>query len=242
MNYAVDIIVVILILLGTYLGWRKGLIKSLVSVIGLVAIFIISFAIKDKIANILIDNLPFFSLPGLEGLTSINVLLYNVIAFLVIFILLYCLLNIIIAITGFVDTLLKFTVIWIIPSKIGGAIVGFIESWVFVYLALFVISLFSVTAGFVWDGKVSSFILNHTPVINRLTGGAKTAINEITDAIEEFRNDSEKTTEDLNLRILQIEIVNGVISKEKAQELIDTGKVELDNIYFGEGNKLWLDI
>ena len=241
-NTAVDILIILFLALGAYAGWRKGLIKSLVSIIGLIAIIIISYALKTNLANFLIDKFPFFNFPGMAGLTSINVLIYNIISFVVIFVLLYCILNIVLAITGFVDTLLKFTVIWIIPSKIGGAIVNFVEAWLFVYLVLFVLGSFGISSGFIVDSKVSNFILDHTPVVGTMLKDARTTIKEVAEEFVTYSKDEEKTTDDLNLRILQIEILNGLITKEKAQELIDTGKVDLDNVYFGKGDSLWSNI
>ena len=144
MSTVIDVLLVVFIALGTYAGFRKGLIKSLVSFIGLIAIIIISYSFRYTLAEFLIDKLPFFNFAGFEGLTSLNILIYNVIAFIVIFVLLYCALNIVLAVTGFIDTLLKFTVIWVIPSKIGGAIIGFLESWAFVFLLLFVLASFNV--------------------------------------------------------------------------------------------------
>ena len=154
----------------------------------------------------------------------------------------YCILNIIMAITGFIDTLLKFTVIWIIPSKIGGAILGLLESWVYLFLVVFILAQFSVTNAYVQDSKVGNFILNHTPIVGTYLSGASNASQEIYDKIIEFREDESKTTEDLNLYILQVGINYGLISKEKATELIETGKIGLDGVMFGKGNSLWSNI
>lgn len=243
MSTVVDIILIAFIILGTYAGTRKGLIKSLVSFVGLVAIVIISYALRVHLAGVLIDTMPFFNFSGaLEGLTSINILIYNVISFVVIFVILYCILNIVIALTGFIDTLLKFTVIWIIPSKIGGAIVGFLESWIFLFLVVFVMAQFSFTNSLIKDSSLSNIILNNTPVIGNYLGGASKASQEIYAGIEEYANDETKTTDDLNLYILQIEINYGLITKEKATELMEIGKIGLDNVMFGKGNNLWLDI
>jgi len=243
MSTIVDIILVAFIALGTFLGLRKGLIKTLVGFIGLVAIVIISYTLKTYLANFLIDFMPFFSFSGsLAGLTSLNILIYNVVAFVVIFVIMYCILNIVIALTGFIDTLLKFTVIWIIPSKIGGAILGLLEAWVFIFLAVFVLAQFSVTNAFISDSKVSDIILNHTPVIGNYLGGASKAAQEIYAGIEEYSKDDTKTTTDLNLYILQIEINYGLVSKDKATELMEIGKIGLDNVMFGKGESGWLNI
>ena len=81
MKTVVDILIIVFLLLGTYAGWRKGLIKSLVNFVGLIAVVILSFYLKTFIANFLIDKMPFFNFAGLNGLSSINILIYNVIAF-----------------------------------------------------------------------------------------------------------------------------------------------------------------
>lgn len=239
MSTIVDIILVAFIVLGTYAGTRKGLIKTAVGFVGLVAIIILSYSLKNPLANFLIDTLPFFEFSGsLEGLTSLNILIYNVISFVVIFILLYCVLNIVMALTGFIDTLLKFTVIWIIPSKIGGALLGFLEAWLFVFLAVFVLSQFSFSNGLINDSKVSDVILNHTPVIGNFLGNASKAAQDIYEEIETHEGD----TKSLNLTILQIQINYGLISKEKATELMETGKIGIDNVMFGKDSSLWLNI
>ena len=242
MKMIVDILIVVFLLLGTYAGWRKGLIKSLVNFIGLVAVVILSFYLKTFVANFLIDKMPFFNFAGLNGLSSVNILIYNVISFVFVFVILYCVLNLIISITGFIDLLLKFTVIWIIPSKILGAIVGLLETWVYLYLVLFVLSAFNVTSSFVLDSKVATFMLDKTPIVNNVFGGAYDTIKNVYDDIEAYEKDENKTTEDLNLRILQIEINNGLITKEKAQELIDSDKIDLGNVMFGKEDDLWLNI
>jgi len=231
MSLVLDIILVLFVALGTYMGFRKGLIKSLVGFVGLVAIIIISYTLRAKLAGFLIDKMPFFNFGGsLEGLTALNILVYNVIAFIVIFVLLYCLLNIVMTITGLIDTILKFTVIWIIPSKIGGAIVGFLESWVFLYLAVFVLAQFGFSAGLVQDSKVSQIILDHTPIVGNYLGGAKKAAESIYTGIEKYTKDESKSKDDLNLYILQICINYNLVSADKATELMAIGKIQLDNV------------
>ena len=84
LSTVVDILIIIFLLLGTYAGWRKGLIKSLVNFVGLITVVILSFYFKTYLANFLIDTLPFFNFAGLNGLSSINILIYNIISFVLI--------------------------------------------------------------------------------------------------------------------------------------------------------------
>ncbi len=242
MSLAIDFLIVVFLLLGVYAGQKKGLIKSLVSLVGLVAVIIISYSLRYYLAEFLIDNMPFFNFVGFEGLTALNILVYNVLAFIVIFILLYCVLNIIISVTGFIDTLLKFTVIWIIPSKIGGAIIGFVEAWVFLFLVVFALGSFNISANWILDSKISDFMINHTPVVGNYLYGVATGAKEIYTSIKELQEDESNSTQDINLHILQLEISYGLITKDKAQELIDTGKLDLNNVMFGKGFEQWLNI
>lgn len=231
MKVLIDIFLIGFIALGILIGLKNGLIKSLVGLVGLIAIVIISYTLKTPVVNFLIDKLPFFGLGGsLSGLTSISILFYNVIAFGIVFAILYGIFNIILSITKFIDTLLKFTIIWIIPSKIGGAIIGFLESWVFLYLVLFVLAQFSVTNTWIKDSKVSDLILNNTPIVGTYLNGAKLASQEIYKMIDDYKKDPNKSVDDLNLHILQVEINYKLISKEKAVELMDTGKIQLENV------------
>ena len=234
MKVAIDIIIVILIILGTYLGARKGLLKSLVGLVGLIAIIIISYSLRIPLANFLIDKLPFFEFSGaLSGLTALNILFYNIIAFIIIFVLLYCILNVILSLTGFIDTLLKFTVIWVIPSKIGGALIGFLEAWLFIFLALFILVQFNFSTSYVTDSKISNFILDHTPVIGNYLGGAKEAAKSIYDSVQKYTNGEIESTKDLNVAIINSEIISGLLTKDKANELVATGKIELEGVLFG---------
>ena len=66
LSTVVDILIIVFLLLGTYAGWRKGLIKSLVNFIGLIAVVILSFYLKTFIANFLIDTMPFLNFAGLN--------------------------------------------------------------------------------------------------------------------------------------------------------------------------------
>ena len=243
MKILVDILIIIFIVLGTVIGVKKGLLKSLVGLIGLTAIVIISYTLRAPLANFLIDKMPFFNFSGVfAGLTSLNILIYNIVAFVVLFVVLYCILNIIISLTGFIDTLLKFTVIWVIPSKIGGALLGFLEAWIFVFLVLFVLVQFNITNNFVTGSKTANFVLEHTPVIGKYLSGAKNAAGNIYELVEKYSEEGIESVDNLNRDILGIEVANGLISKDKANELIQTGKIQLEGVMFGKGTQKWSNI
>lgn len=224
MNIMFDFIIVLILILGTLIGIKKGLIRSLVSFIGLIAVVIISYALRRPVAEYMIDNLPLFKF---DGLSSLSVLLYNIIAFMVIFIILYSILCIILKVTKFIDTLLKITVVWIIPSKIGGAIIGFFKTWMYVYLILFVMVQFSSTSALVISSGVAKFILNHTPIIGGYMNNARGAAEDIYGELAKYSDTKIKDLNELNAYILEVEVSYDMISEEKAKELIENGKVDI---------------
>lgn len=233
MSLVVDILIIAFIVLGALAGMKKGLFKSAIGFIGEIAIVIIAYSFRTPIVNFLINKMPFFNFSGsLQGLTALNIVIYNALAFIVLFIILYCILNIVLSVTGFIGTLLKFTVIWVLPSKIGGAVIGALEAWVFIFLALFVCSNFQVTNKYINDSKVGLFMLNHTPIIGTYLNGAKNASIEIYDGIRKLTSNEDYKVEEVNLYILQIELKYHLIDGKTANDLIETDKLKVGDVQF----------
>ena len=83
----VDAIIVLAILLGAVVGFKEGGIKKTVHLVGLVLVFIISFILKDVLASWMYTKLPFFTFGKiLNELPIINILLYEILSFIIIFI------------------------------------------------------------------------------------------------------------------------------------------------------------
>ena len=83
----VDVIIIALLILGGVAGFKAGVIKKLTDFIGMFVVIILAFYLKNYISVIMYENLPFFNFFGLiNGIDALNILLYEVIAFLVIFI------------------------------------------------------------------------------------------------------------------------------------------------------------
>ena len=81
----IDAIIILFILLGGVIGFKEGVIKKLTSVVGLVLVVVIAFTLKNKLSVYFYENLPFFDLWGVfKGIQILNVIFYEVVAFLVI--------------------------------------------------------------------------------------------------------------------------------------------------------------
>ena len=74
-----DIIIVLLIILSGVSGFKQGILKSFVKLVGTLLVYFIAFQLKDKVGIILCKIFPFFSLdcskatPHMDASTSAEV-------------------------------------------------------------------------------------------------------------------------------------------------------------------------
>ena len=224
----IDIICVIVIALFTSLGWKKGIIRTAVSLLGTVIVYIIAWSLKDALANFLISKFNFFNYAGIfNGITSINILIYKAVSFIIIFVLLYCLLNVLINAAKLVEKLLKVTVIFELPSKILGALLGFIEGVATVFLVAFCLYHFPLSSKMIHNSKVAIIILERTPVLGNMAVSTTLSLEDIDNILIAAENSENK--EEANFKVLHTLIYYKIITPEDAQYLIDSKKLKFTN-------------
>lgn len=228
LNY-IDIIIGLIIVFSAIAGFKKGFFSELVSLIGFVAIVVIAFIFKEQLANVFFTYLPFFKFGGpFQDVTVLNILMYEILAFIVIFVILGTILKIILMATNIFETILKFTVIFGLPSKIAGAIVGAAEG----YLIAFIILMFVNQPTFLLkDVDESSFgnkILIETPYISEKTKG----IVDSTTELYALKTKFEKSTnaDDFNREALDVLLKNKIVKVESIDILINNKKINIPNI------------
>ena len=134
----VDAFLVIFIIMGGVVGFKNGAIKEGMNFVGIILVALIAFIFKDKLMVVLYENLPFFDFFGLiKGISAVNILFYQLISFIIIFMALYFVLRVLIVITGFIEWLLKLTIFLRVPSKILGIVVGALEFYVYSFIILY---------------------------------------------------------------------------------------------------------
>ena len=142
----VDVIIILIIALGALVGFKEGAIKRSTSIVGLVLVVILSFTLKNYLSVYFYENLPFFDLWGVfKGIQVLNIVFYEMVAFLIIASVLTIVYRVILGITGIIEKILKATIILSIPSKILGFFVGLFEYYIWVYLFLFILTRFQKT-------------------------------------------------------------------------------------------------
>lgn len=221
----VDIIIIIFLAFGALLGIKRGFTRQLVSLVGVFAIIILSYILKNPISIILYKNLPFFNFGGIfKDITVLNILLYEAIAFFIVFFVLFVAFRILLSITKIFEKILSATIILGIPSKILGAILGVIESLVYVFIALYILSLPMFNSDFIKDSKLSNLILTKTPILHIVCDKSIKVFDEIVTLKDEYKNTD--NMKEFNQKTLNIMIDNKVITKENANELIKSGKIK----------------
>ena len=159
--------------------------------------------------------------------TSLNILLYEVLAFIICLAILSLALTIITKLTGIIETALKLTVVLALPSKLLGMVVGFIESVVILYVVLFIAASPAFNIPFVNESKYANIILTKTPIVSSVTNDAVNSFNEIA---EFTKNEIDmKDVALTNRNIVEIMLKNDLVTTESIELLIEKGKIEIVN-------------
>lgn len=217
---AIIIIVIIVCMIG---GMSRGLIKQVVYLGGFIVCLVLSFILRAPLATLMYKYLPFFEFSGeFSGVSVLNILIYEIIAFLIVFGVLYIAVRILLGLSGLIEKLLKATVILGFFSKIGGAIVGFIEGYVIVFIVLFILTQpFLKIYGFE-ESKIATFILDKTPIMSPVIEDTRTAINEVYELSTKYKSNKSK----FNSEAIKLFIKYDIITEENVEILKEKGKLK----------------
>lgn len=226
MNVA-DIVILIALALGAVAGFKAGVIKKTADFLGTFIIVILAFYLKNDLSVIMYENLPFFNFGGfIKGVEAINVLLYEILAFIIVFVALLFILKVILMLTGLIEKILKATVILSIPSKLLGIVVGAIEMYVYVFIILVVLTLPIFNIPYVRESKLANFMLNNTPILSGISEEMIDIYGNVYNIVTEKDN---KTNEELNEEVLIFLIDKQVLSKESAKKLVEQNKIHIND-------------
>lgn len=222
-----DIIIIMFILFGGIVGFKRGIIKQSVITLGMILVLVLSFILKNPVSSLMYKYLPFFTFGGLlENVTVLNILVYEVIAFFLVFSLLSTILLILIKISSIFEKILKATIVLAIPSKLLGAVFGLIEYYLITFVILFVlmqptfklneIELFK-------ESKLKNVILEKTPFMSGLAEESLTTFIEVGDLTKNKQNLSD---EEFNCEAIKIMIKNNIIKEDSIDYLYEKNKIK----------------
>jgi uncharacterized membrane protein required for colicin V production len=220
----VDVVILLMLGMGAVVGFKRGLLRQTVQSLGGILVVVCAFLFRGPLAVFLFKIFPAFNFDGMfAGITSLNILVYEVIAFIILLIIFGIIFRILLVVAKFIENILEATIILAIPSKILGAVMGLIEYYLLVFIALFILTLPVFNIDIINNSKFKDKILEGTPIVSNMA--AKTV--ESFDDIYALRDDLVMEADRLKLdqKVLQILIDNKVISTERAIELYEDGKI-----------------
>lgn len=224
----IDGLIIILILFGGLIGFKRGVFRQLVSAIGFIASVVLAFLLKNPLSSFLYGHLPFFKFGGLfKGVSVLNIIVYEVIAFLIMLALFTLVFQVLKIITNIIETILKMTIILSIPSKILGALVGAIQYFVIVFIVLYVLSLPVVSLNLLKGSKFKDDILTKTPILSSFVKKSINIFDEFNTLKEKYKDTT--SSDEFNEEALDLLLKYKVISVDSAQKLIDSNKIEVND-------------
>ena len=226
----IDLLIMIFILIGAVVGFKRGFTSSLFNFVGVILVIIIAYFLKNPISEFLMNFCPFFSFGGIiKGVTVLNIAVYEIIAFILVFSLLMIGLKALLMATGIFETILKFTIVLGLPSKILGAIVGLIHNYIIVFFVLYILSMPNfLDVGFIKDSTYREPILKNTPILSNVAESTLAVLDE-------FKGLSDKYTEtensnEFNLETLDLFLKYKVVTVDTVEKLDDSGKIKIEGI------------
>ena len=225
----VDVLIFVFLVFGALVGFKRGFTKQLISSVGLILVVILAFIFKNPVSVFMYENLPFFKFGVIfKGVTVLNILVYEVIAFFLVLDILLALLKVLIFISGIFEKLLNMTIILGIPSKILGAILGVLENFIIVFIVLYVLSLPIFSISGLSKSKLKDKILKNTPFLSEQIDKSVTVVDEFINMKEKYETATDPNG--FNLEALDLLLKHNVITVESVEKLLEKDKLEIKNI------------
>ena len=223
----VNIVIILFLTGGIIEGYKKGFLESTIKFIGTIVALVGAYILKNPVSVFLYTHMPFFKFGGVfKGVSVLNILIYEFIAFVLVFLVILLILKIIYDATGLVNKLFSVVAFLGLPNKILGAVVGFIESLVALYFISF---LFVFICNFFGFGMKESLVdtVVDIPVLKETFGPSLNSINDIGALAKDYKDVQDK--DEFNYKSLEILLKYDVITKENAKKLIDSKKLVIPN-------------
>ena len=225
----IDAIIFLIILMGAVVGFKNGVIRQTVSLVGFLLVIILAFILKNPLSLWMYEHLPFFNFWGiLKGVTVINILLYEVLAFLILVAIFSIILKIILMAAKIIEKILEFTVILGIPSKILGIFVGALEYYLFVFVLLYVVTLPIFDTKSIKESKFAVNILEKTPVLSSYTEDATKVLNDFVALKDKYEKSS--NSEEFNKDALKVLLEYKVVDVKSVDKLVERNKIKINDI------------
>lgn len=221
-----DIGIIMILIMFIIIGFKRGVIKEVVSLVGIIIVFILSWSLKNILGNFLCIIFPFFDFIGiLDGMSSLNILFYQAIAFMIIFCLLLSIYTISLKISRFVQKIVNMTIILWLPSKVLGGIASFVKGYLLMVICFIFIVIPFGDIGIFKESKIMNFMLYETPIVSGYTHNFMYSVERTYELANNISNGSISVNE-ANQEAIEIMIDYNVTNKSTVNDLIDLNKIK----------------
>lgn len=221
----VDILIIIFLCFGLFIGWKNGFTRQLISAVGFVLALILAYFLKDIVASIFFKHMPFLNF---NGITVINIIFYEFLAFAITLSVLVFLVKVLLKASSLFEKLLKVTIVLGVPSHILGAIVGALEYFVITFIIVFFLNLPVFNFAIVRNCKFTKTFLTKRNVLNTVCDDTLELYGKVNELKEQAQDETDKSK--VNIEILQLLLEYKMISQDDCNYLISHGKLENVNI------------
>lgn len=226
----VDLIIILLIAFGAFMGFKRGFTRSLVSALGTIVIVILAFFLKNPVSVLLYEHLPFFEFGGLiKGITVLNIALYELLAFVICLAILGIALKVLMLVTTIFEKLLSITIILGIPSKILGAIIGVLQWFIICFIGIYVLSMPMIGIKEIESSKLAPSILKSTPIFSSIIEDTTKVVEEFA-ALKDKYEDNNINTNDFNKETLDLFLKYDVVTVDSVDKLVSSNKIKIDDV------------
>ena len=219
----VNIIIILFLASEIYNGYKNGFLESGIRLLGEIIAIIASYILAKPLGVVLYDHLPFFKFSGLfEGVYALNIILYEVIAFFIVLTVFMIAVKVIVKATGLVQKLLSFIMLFGVPNKILGSLLGLVRGLIILYFAVFALKFGANIFGFTVKESLADDILN-VPILKQTFGSFVDSLNSISELAHDYKDVSNK--EEFNDKAMDILLKYDIISEKNLDILINSGKI-----------------
>jgi len=220
----VSLFVILFLLGGIIGGYKKGFLDSVFKFIGFILALLIAYIFKDTLASIMCNYLPFLKFGGIfKNVTAINIIVYQIIAFIIIFIVASLVIDLILKLTDFINSIIKKIPIIGTLNSLLGAIIGFIESLVFLYFLCFAFKFGANFLGYEVKESLADNILDISILKNNY-GETLDCFQDIFEVAKEYKNEVDKT--EVNNKAIELLLKYDIVTEEQIDTLIESDKLK----------------
>ena len=220
-----DIGIVLIVLMFGIVGAKRGIIKEVASLAGVMITFVLAFILKTPVGNILCRYLPLINFGSdLEGLSALSILAYHLIAFLIMFIIILLIVGVIMKLSKAIQKLVNMTIVLVLPSIIGGFIAGLLSGYFIMFIIVVNLNMFLQSEPVFTESKISNYMINDTPVLSEVSKKYATTVYRVYKLGDDIKNDKITDLEANSIAIDEM-LKTKIVSKNAIIDLLEARTV-----------------